>query len=464
MTTLNRRQFLATSAAFACLPGSAGFGGTPSPKPKLIAQQSDVQLLPSDYGKTSVWCFDGGSPGPEIRVAQGGRVQRKLVNRLPQATSTHWHGIRIDNAMDGVSGLTQDAVQPGGTFDYDFTVPDAGTYWYHAHNRSFEQVARGLYGALIVEEAEPLDIDREEVLILDDWLIDPETAQIKADFGAPHDLSHAGRIGNLLTTNGTFNLSLSARKNERLRLRLINAANARSFQLGLEGMDGWAIALDGMPLTTPMRVTEAIILAPAQRVDLIVDVVAEVGETAHILQFGREDTFSQVAFEIVEGGTANRRDAPLALPPNDHRMVDLKGATALSLSMEGGAMGRMRSASLGGVVKPIGEIVDAGYFWSFNGKVDGMDGGPFAKLERGQNIRLKIVNDTVFPHAMHLHGIHFHEVAENGTLGPLRDTTLLERGQAREIAFVADNPGQWLLHCHMLSHAASGMMTKIVVG
>ena len=83
-------------------------------------------------------------------MAQGERVQRRLVNRLAQGTSTHWHGIRIDNAMDGVSGLTQDAVQPGATFDYDFTVPDAGTYWYHAHNRSFEQVAWGLYGALIV--------------------------------------------------------------------------------------------------------------------------------------------------------------------------------------------------------------------------------------------------------------------------------------------------------------------------
>ena len=205
-------------------------------------------------------------------------------------------------------------------------------------------------------------------------------------------------------------------------------------------------------------------LAPAQRIDLIVDVAANVGETAHIVQVGREETFSQVAFEVEEGGTVNRRDAPAALPPNDHAMVDLQDATTLSLSMEGGAMGRLSSASLGGEIKPMGELVQAGYFWSFNGKVDGIDGEPFARLDRGQNVRLKMVNDTVFPHAMHLHGMHFHEVAEDGTLGPLRDTTLLERGETREVAFVADNPGQWLLHCHMLSHAASGMMTKIVVG
>lgn len=462
MITLNRRQFLATSSAFAGMSASAGFAN--SPPTNLIAQKSDVQLLPGDYGKTSLWCFDGSSPGPEIRVAQGGRVQRRLVNRFSQGTSTHWHGIRIDNAMDGVSGLTQDAVQPGNAFDYDFIVPDAGTYWYHAHNRSLEQVARGLYGALIVEEAEALDIDREEVLILDDWRINPETAQIQNDFGAPRDLSHAGRLGNLITTNGTFNLALSARRNERLRLRLVNASNARNFQLSLDGLDGWMVALDGMPLTAPLKVTDTMTLAPAQRIDLIVDVAANVGETAHIVQVGREETFSQVAFEVEEGGTVNRRDAPAALPPNDHAMVDLQDATTLSLSMEGGAMGRLSSASLGGEIKPMGELVQAGYFWSFNGKVDGIDGEPFARLDRGQNVRLKMVNDTVFPHAMHLHGMHFHEVAEDGTLGPLRDTTLLERGETREVAFVADNPGQWLLHCHMLSHAASGMMTKIVVG
>ncbi len=461
MFTLNRRQFLATSSAFAGMSASKGLANTQPTK--LIAQETDIQLLPDDYGKTTLWCYGGRSPGPEIRITQGDRVRRRLINRFSQGTSTHWHGIRIDNAMDGVSGLTQDAVQNGEMFDYDFVVPDAGTYWYHAHNRSLEQVARGLYGALIVEEPETIDIDREEVLILDDWRIDPETAQISNDFGAPRDLSHAGRLGNLITTNGTFNLALTARRNERIRLRLINASNARNFQLGLDGLEGWMIALDGMPLHSPRRIVDTMTLAPAQRIDLIVDVTAGVGETAHIVQIGREEAFSQVAFEVASAGSITRRDAPVALPPNDHPMVDLKEATALSLSMEGGAMGRLSAASLGGEVKPMGELVEAGYFWSFNGAVDGIDGEPFARLERGDNVKLSIVNDTVFPHAMHLHGMHFHEVAESGALGPLRDTTLLERGQTREIAFVADNPGQWLLHCHMLSHAASGMMTKIVV-
>ncbi len=147
------------------------------------------------------------TPGPTIQVAKGARVQRQFVNELPQGSSIHWHGIRIDNAMDGVSGLTQDAVEPGQTFDYDFVVPDAGTYWFHAHNKSVEQVARGLYGALIVEEDEAPDIDQEEVLLLDDWLINPDTAQLDPDFEAAHDRSHGGRNGNFITTNGDYQFS-----------------------------------------------------------------------------------------------------------------------------------------------------------------------------------------------------------------------------------------------------------------
>ena len=234
---ITKRDFLKISAAgLACMPNALS---AQTDMRTVTARVADIQLLPDDYGKTQIWGFDGIAPGPEIRIKQGARVQRRIVNDLPDPTSTHWHGIRIDNAMDGVAGLTQDAIRPGDSFDYDFVVPDAGTYWYHAHNRSFEQVARGLQGALIVEEAEAIDIDREEVLTLDDWRIDPETAQIADTFGAMHDLSHAGRLGNYITTNGVYNLAKTVKRHERLRLRLINASNARIFQLTLEGLVLW---------------------------------------------------------------------------------------------------------------------------------------------------------------------------------------------------------------------------------
>ena len=457
---LNRRQILASGAALAALGAprlhAAGLG-------ELHARIADIQLLPEEYGQTRIWGFEGRAPGPEIRVAQGARVQKRLINDLPAATSTHWHGIRIANAMDGVAGLTQEAVAPGGQFDYDFAVPDAGTYWYHAHNRSFEQVARGLHGALIVEEPEPIDIDHEEVLILDDWLIDPETAQIADNFGAMHDLSHAGRMGNYITTNGAYNLAKPVRRRDRLRLRLINAANARIFQLALDGLEGWIVAQDGMPVSQPEPVTGTFFLAPAQRVNLIVDVTADTGGAGHIVQIDRGESYSQVAFEVSGEGARNRRAAPHALPPNAHAMPDLANARALDLRMEGGAMGGMRGAMMGGQMSSMRDIAQSGNFWAFNGAVGGMDGAPLAQLSQGETVRLTLINDTAFPHAMHLHGMHFHEMEPDGSLGSLRDTTLLARGDTREIAFVADNPGQWLLHCHMLSHAASGMMAWIDV-
>ena len=127
-------------------------------------------------------------------------------------------------------------------------------------------------------------------------------------------------------------------------------------------------------------------------------------------------------------------------------------------------MGDLRGAMMGGRMSSMRDIARSGNFWAFNGAVGGMDGPPLADVSRGETIRLTIVNDTAFPHAMHLHGMHFHEVNSGGSLGALRDTTLLDRGETREIAFVADNPGDWLLHCHMLEHAAAGMMTWIRVG
>jgi FtsP/CotA-like multicopper oxidase with cupredoxin domain len=429
----------------------------------MEARAAMVQLAPSGYPETEIWGFGGSIPAPVLRVAQGARVQRRLVNSLPQASTVHWHGIRIDNAMDGVPGLTQDAIAPGDGFDYDFVAPDAGTYWYHSHRQSVEQVARGLRGALIVAEPDPIDVDRDEVLVIDDWLIDPESGQLNTDFASAHSRSHAGRLGNLVATNGVFDLTLNVQRHERLRLRLINAANARIFGLGLIGLEGWTVALDGMPLPVPEPVTDTFTLGPGQRVDLIVDVVAEDGETAFLARAEDSGGQSQVSFQVSGQASLARRPAPAALPPNPVQAVDLSGDVAvLDLNMQGGAMGGLRQAVLDGEAMNFGQLAAANQFWSFNGAV-GMTDTPLANLGRGQTARLSILNDTSFPHAMHLHGTHFREVMAGGNLGPLRDTLLMGRGERREIAFVADNPGDWLLHCHMLSHAEAGMMTWVRV-
>jgi len=462
--TSSRRDFLKASALTGLAFSMPKMASTQSlSNADLHASQTSFQLAPDGYPSTSVWSFNSHSPGPELRVQQGARIQQRLINDLSQETSVHWHGIRIDNSMDGVAGLTQAPVKSGETFTYNFVTPDAGTYWYHAHNRSFEQVGRGLYGALIVDEPVAPDVDQDQVLILDDWRIDPETAQIIDTFTASHDRSHAGRKGNYITTNSLSNYSMEAKKGERLRLRLINAANGRIFTLSTVGLEGWIMAYDGMPLETPEKLEGNVFLAPGQRIDLFVDVVAEQGEDAYLVRVDDGQGFAQATVKITGTANANLRGTPVPLSPNRIMNVDgLDTATRVSLNMEGGAMGRLTSAILGSKTMNMGEIAAANQFWAFNGIV-GMTLSPLVKLSRNEVVRMSIINNTSFPHAMHLHGMHFREILEDGSLGSMRDTLLSFSGQTREIAFVAHNPGKWLFHCHMLAHAASGMTTWLEV-
>lgn len=429
----------------------------------LAARKASFQLAPEGYPQTEIWGYNGINPGPEIRLVQGDAFATRLLNELPEQTSVHWHGLRIENAMDGVSGLTQDPVMPGESFDYSFAPSDAGTYWYHAHSRSFEQVGRGLYGAFIVDEQEMPDVDRDEVLILDDWRLNPEDGQIDGAFGAPHDRSHAGRRGNYITTSGSNNHIIDVKKGERLRLRLINAANDRIFTLAVVGFDGWVMAYDGMPLSEPEKIEGSFFLAPGQRADLFVDVTAEEGENAYLARIEDKQGYAQAIFQIAGTTSQTVRDTPTPLPPNPNMSVgDLSSATPIQLLMEGGAMGNLRSAVLDGKTMDMRQIAEANQFWAFNGVV-GLTDTPLAQLSRNETVRMTIINDTSFPHAMHLHGMHFREVLGDGSLGPMRDTLLSFSGQTREIAFQAHNPGKWLFHCHMLAHAASGMTTWIDV-
>ena len=162
---ISRRKFIAAGAgtlgAAMALPPWRSMAAGGDAYQVLEPKPGTAPLAGVDKPGVSVWGYQGTVPGPLIRVKRGEKVRVRLKNGLAQPTTIHWHGIRIDNAMDGVPGLTQDAVQPGKTFDYSFIAPDAGTYWYHSHAKTWEQVARGLYGMLIVEEeAPPKEIGR----------------------------------------------------------------------------------------------------------------------------------------------------------------------------------------------------------------------------------------------------------------------------------------------------------------
>ncbi|MEP3114084.1 multicopper oxidase family protein [Nisaea sp.] len=460
---LSRRNLLGAMGAtgIACtVDGRQGIAAVTS-KTRLEARPGTARLAPAEYEPTPIWGYDGGVPGPTIRVRQGERVDREFLNNLPQASTIHWHGIRIDNAMDGVPELTQAAVPPGGTFDYGFILPDAGTYWYHPHNRTWEQLARGLYGALIVEEPEAPDVDRDEVLLIDDWRL-TETAQIAENFGAMHDWSHGGRIGNWITVNGDGYWTSYARQNDRLRLRLVNPSNARIFNLSLKGLSGWVIALDGQPLSKP-HPAETLVLAPAQRVDLIVDVTADAGTEASLVSHERGGSYAVAVFRVNKAEAERRSEGPEALPANPvPETGPLQSARVVDLVMDGGAMGGMRSAMLNETDTDIRTLVRKGKAWAFNGHAE-MTDTPLLSARTGETVRIRMDNLSRWPHAIHLHGHHFRQVIQEERMGPLRDTLLVQSGEVAEIAFVADNPGDWLLHCHMVEHAAAGMMTWLKV-
>ncbi len=456
MPCLTRRDFLASAAATAALPRPALAGTLET---VVTAAPAEVQLVPPEYGATKVWAYDGAIPGAGLRLPQGSRLVRSLVNDLPQPTTIHWHGIRLPNAMDGVAHLTQEAVPPGGRFRYEFDLPDAGTYWYHPHHNSVEQVGRGLAAPLIVEETEPPEVDADLALTISDWRLGPD-AQIMEDFGNLHDAAHAGRLGNWLTVNGLAEVVHPAPRHARLRLRLINAATDRILRVSAEGLDGHVMALDGMPLATPDPFA-ALTLGPAQRADLFLDITAEAGATAHLLSEERDGSYALASFPA-EPGTASRRPAPAALPPNRLEPLALAEARAATLLMEGGAMSAMMMGGMmGGGQNAARDAMAKGMVWAMNGGF-GMPEAPLLEAARGETVRLKLTNRTAFAHAMHLHGHHFHELRDSGP-GPARDTILMAPDAETEIAFVADNPGDWMFHCHMLAHQAAGMMTWLRV-
>lgn len=460
--SISRRGFVKGAAGLSLAgPGLWAAGSHAATPPVLRASKGTAKLVPGDYPATQIWGYNGGAPGPVIRVRQGERVIRRFVNELPQPSSVHWHGIRLRNAMDGVAGLTQPPVAPKDAFLYDFRAPDAGTYWYHPHNRSWEQLARGLYGALIVEEKSPPVTDRDKVYLIDDWRLASD-ASLQGGFGSMMDWSHGGRMGNWLTVNGIGEFQEKAKAGERLRLRLVNVANARIFPLGLRGLEGWVVALDGQPLAKP-ETAGSMTLAPAQRVDLIVDITSKSGETASIDFLDGSAPYPLIRFAI-DGERRNERlSPPQALPPNPvPELGDIGKASRTTLRMQGGAMGMMPGAMMGGRMMGMRELVENGRVWSFNGNAD-MLSTPLLTAQRGDTVRIEMVNDTAWPHAMHLHGHHFRQRDADSGLGPLRDTLLLDSEETSEIVFVADNPGKWLLHCHMLEHAASGMTTWIEV-
>ena len=457
---MNRRQILKTGLLTAGLGAATGaiIPAAWSARParvrehEFIAKPARLGLLGEDYPPTEVWAFNNRIPGPIMRATQGDIVRIRFRNRLEQASTIHWHGIRLPNAMDGVPGITQAAVKPGEDFLYEFGLPDAGTYWYHPHVSTYEQVGRGLYGTIVVDEKIPPDVDQDVMWTIADIKLTRE-ATIAPNFKNLHDAAHAGRLGNIVLVNGKKSPEvLEVRAGSRVRLRLLNAASARIFRLKFHGHQPTVVAMDGHPCA-PFALTESILFSPGNRIDLILDCTA-----APNASFEVEDEFFPAMRNKIGVIRYNSRSAQAlrkpfeGLPPNTLFEPVMAGAESVKMILEGGALSNKATRE---------------HVWLVNGKgndhgshMDSHGGAPHPLyvFEKGCTVRCLIDNRTAWFHPMHFHGVVLRERLPNGSWGPMKDSTLVWPFKTQEIAFVAESPGDWMIHCHVSEHHHSGLM------
>lgn len=409
----------------------------------LIAEPSNIAI--SEDINLEVWTYNQQVPGPEIRIQLGDTVKIDFKNNLPQETTIHFHGIRVPNAMDGVPGVTQEAIPPGGAFTYEFTPKDPGTYWYHPHVRGSEQVERGLYGTLVVENPTDPKYDIDKTLVLDDWRLD-NTLQIDPSFNTPHDLSHDGRWGNVITVNGSTNPTFNAAPGERMRLRFVNASNARVYRLDFGDLKAKAFAVDGLYAKETFS-AQGFELSPGNRLDVDITMPLVSVSTSYVIN----DSFLRQPYSLLTiNQGAEVIDQKTFPPPTAQNFPRWSEALEAPLQKEY-VMDARRGGSLG-------------IEWLINGQAY-PNYDPIT-LEYGKFNKIRFTNKSARLHPMHLHGQFFKVLARNGVAvdEPFwRDTVLIHSRETVDIGVVPLDKGKWANHCHILEHAEVGMMTIVNV-
>lgn len=439
---------------------------------RIAAAPARAGLLGENRPKTEVWGYNGSVPGPALRLRQGEPVRIVVENKLAQDTTVHCHGIRMPISMDGVPGISQPPIKPGESFVYAFTPPDAGTFWYHPHANSLEQIGRGLAGVLIVEEREPVTVDRDLVWLLADWRLGSD-GEVASGFGNRMEAAMAGRTGSTVTLNGTVPVDQSVRAGERIRLRLVNGALARLMALRFEGHRPVIVAVDGQPCDPFEPENGRLLLGPAMRIDVMIDMQGEPGRRYSVVDDfydGLSYTLTNLVYHQDEPLRAHPLDAPLGLPRNPLPEPDLTSAERYDIVLQGGMMGAGMMSGLGGMHGMATPGMDGGAAWAINDMSmtgDGQAGmPPLQTFQRGRSVVLAIHNHTAWWHPMHFHGHSLRVLSRNGAAVPNRqwqDTILLAPRDTVECAFVADNPGDWMLHCHVMDHQVAGLMTILRV-
>ncbi|HET6722412.1 MAG TPA: multicopper oxidase family protein [Chitinophagaceae bacterium] len=423
---------------------------------KLQNQTVEYNLTASKFqwdtapGKTiTAWGFNNQIPAPTLKARVGDTMIIRVKNELQEPTIIHWHGLRIPSSMDG-TGVVQEPIKPGETFEYRFQLPDAGTFWFHSHANETVQMERGMYGALIVEDpAEQVTTDAEKIFMIDDMKLDAKNRFTKSSWFFPRIKErHDGRQGNTLLINGKENPVIDVYCGQRERWRFINSSSARYFYLYMGGRPFQIIGTDGGLLESPITVNK-ILLTPGERIDVIAGPFYE-GENFLIesLAYNRM-TFlksKRQAFATVQVG---KERSSVANIPEKLREIE-------PLAPQDAVVTRKIKFSVGPSLKN-------GMNFLINNKIH-VDDKP---VKAGELQIWEIRNTSLMDHPFHLHGDFFQVIEENGKTPEYRawkDTYNLTPRSKIKIAWLPDNRfGMWMYHCHILEHHEAGMMANFEV-
>ena len=464
MTVFTRRKLLKTAA----VAGAAGIGlpavarlaglAAATPEPFVLKTASIQAPLMEGAPTRNVLTYGEAGMPPLIRMKKGEAFAARLVNGIDDPTTIHWHGIRVPNKMDGVPFMVQPYVYQGDHFDYQFTPPDAGTFWYHPHCNTLEQMGHGLTGVIVVENPGDPKFDAEMVINLRDWRLGDD-GQFIAQF-RPRDAAKTGTFGTVRTANWLDQPQYDAPAGGLVRIRAAITDVTRIYAFRVDGAEAEVIALDGNPV--PQRFApDALLLGPGQRLDLAIRMPDQEGAIVSLRDV--RGTKPKVLATLRAVGSSLRRNlrdlAPLQANPVAE--VDVAGAKHIALALSATAEN----------VPGDGICGSLGYsFWAIN-KVpwpgDTPDPtAPLAELKLGQSYVIDMENLTPHAHPIHLHGMSFKVLSSSTrTVQPLiSDTYLIQADEKVQLGFVADNPGDWLLHCHIIEHQKTGMTSYMRVG
>jgi FtsP/CotA-like multicopper oxidase with cupredoxin domain len=431
-----------------------------NPDPHILEFDFEARVATIEYapGETiDAFTYNGVLPGPLIRAQVGDRLIVHFSNHLPQPTTVHWHGLRVPIEMDGVPGVSQDEVKPGGTFTYDFTLSDAGLYWYHPHVMSAAQVGFGLYGAILVEEPNDGVVKpdgskfRERVLVISDIGIDTPGVFEHPESGGSGGMAF-GRDGNRLLVNGQVMPTFAARVGETERWRVVNTAKSRYFEVDLGSGKFTLIGVDGGLQELPTQ-HDTLVLAPGERADVLVRPPGKPGETlvARALLYNRGYGSIEARMPVEDLFRIHYSDEPevaaVKLPKlkREIKPISTLGATHTKLDLV------------------IFQHPDRSFEYAINEIPFLKDHDLQAKVGETQIWTLN--NKTKWSHPFHLHGFFFQELDENEQpVHPIawKDTIDVPFEKTTKIIVKFDDrPGMWMTHCHILDHADGGLMGMV---